>query len=90
MAVTMTAKSPLGMFLAPQIKNFMDLNANTVRESGEIADGTKAIAEAIAYGVAKALGSPIFLAALAAGTGPVGVGAAQVASLTPNVIADQA
>jgi len=88
MAVTRTALSPLGKYLAPQIKVFMMMNATAAAQSSSIDDGVGAISEAIAYGIAKALGSPIFIASLTAGVG-LTAGPLQVASLTPNVAADQ-
>lgn len=90
MSVPRTSLSPLGQFVAAKVKIFMTTNASAAIENGTVDDGVGAISEAIGYGVACALGSPLFLAALTAGVGPVGAGAQQVASLTPNVVLDQA
>ena len=68
----------------------MEINAKAAKEDGTVTDGTDAIGEAIGYGVACGLGSPPFLAALAAGLGPATAGPAIAGNLTSNVAPDQA
>ena len=82
--------SPLGKSVAAQVKNFILTNAASVAESNvTVSDGADALAQAIGFGIAKALGDPTFLAAIAAGAGPA-AGGLQVTAITPLVAPDVA
>jgi hypothetical protein len=87
MPIIRTPLSPLGQYLVPGIKNMLVQNANAMIDAASVEEGCEALANAISYGIAHALGSPQFLASLSSGVG-VSAGPAQVASLTPLVSQD--
>jgi len=88
MPIVKPATSVLAMSIAPMIKSFIDTNqealvANPESTSG---DGNDLLANAIAFGIAKALASPSFQTALAAGVGPASAGSLINTALQPQVI----
>lgn len=67
--------SAMALSIAPAIKSFLEANANAMaKDEGDISAGSKALADAIAYGIAKAFASSTFTSALAMGIAPPGGG----------------
>lgn len=80
--------SALGLSIVSDIERFLKTNADALANDTEVSsdDGTRALAHAIAFGVAKALASPSFVAALTAGVGPTTPGPLINTALAPQVI----
>lgn len=78
--------SALGNLIVNDIKSFMIDNANAMTKEDGADVGATVIANTIAYGIAKALASPAFMTALAAGVGPASAGSLIAAALQPMVI----
>ena len=76
------------MSIKSSIKSFIDLNQEALVANPEstAGDGNDLLANAIAYGIAKAMASPSFQAALAAGVGPASAGSLINTALQPQVI----
>jgi len=79
MSTIRTTKSVLGNSIVGDVERFLNDNAKAMENDTDITpeDGAKAMANAIAYGIAKALADPKVKASFAAGIcppagGPVG------------------
>lgn len=85
---TKIATSVLAMSLVPQVENFLKSGTKLLIANPESTedDGTNLLANTICYAVAKALASPSFQAALAAGVGPAAAGSLINTALQPQVI----
>ena len=77
--------SPMGAYLAPKIKQFILDNAQATVEDGSVSIGSEMKANAIAYGVALALSSQLFNAALAVAVVPPPVPPATVTAGNPTL-----
>jgi len=75
--------SAMGQYLVPQIKNFIVQNMNATINDGSVSIGAEIKANAISYGIALALSSPIFKAALAVGVVPTPVPPSTVTAGNP-------
>ena len=86
MPLPLNAVSFLALEISSAIENHIKVNtaALVANPDAKQDDGTKLLADAIAYGVAKGLGSAIFTAALTAGIG-TGAGPLIVSTLAANV-----
>ena len=80
--------SVLGLEIVNDIKSFIAENTEAMISDPETskADGSEMLANAIAYGVAKALASVSFNTALKAGVGPASAGTLISTALQPTVI----
>jgi hypothetical protein len=80
--------SILGASIVGDVKKFLTQNAKAVANETSMTpeQGAEALANAICYGIAKAMSSPSFQAALAAGVGPASAGSLINTALQPSVL----
>ena len=85
MPLVKKATSSLGKSLAISISSFMKTNADAIALSDSVKteEGIDAIANAIAYGIAKGLSSPQMQAAFLVGIAPAGGGPVGKLIFTP-------
>ena len=87
MGIPNKATSVLALSIVNDIKSFIENNTKALVADSKTkqADGSELLANAIAYGIAKALASPTFATAWSAGAYP-SCGPGTAAALTPNII----
>jgi len=61
------AVSPVGLSISAQIKAFMKTNAAAMQAGATVDEGIDAVAQAIAYGIAKGFADPSIASAFASG-----------------------
>lgn len=86
MPIVARSVSALGISITPKIKSFLSLNTAAMLAGAESDDGAEAVANAIVYGVAHALNSPIVAAAFAAGVVAPAAAVPAVGALMHNVL----